>query len=1030
MQKECLCVKYIQVRNCFVYLPERCLRKLGPNENCINILHGNHSLYFSCDARPANNEFLCLNAAFAQKLKIKEGEKVFVSSIKDAPTLKRINVTPASAEDREILELQREKIQSSLLDQLRIVAKHQKILIWISKHSFITLEIDSLEPNFNYGRLEQLTEVLVKEAVKSLNAKDEEKNTEEANDYTSKAYFRKLFSGFQRIPANENYSNSNSVSSVESKLENVRLNSSPVIFRVCPLPDSTIRQDFFNDGPSTRLMSSYDVLISKHHLNDEISTGFCKLYKVTRDRQVDDADNDDDPTTRLTTELIVRAKTLEDYSHSVSSSKKSFFLSNCVHRSIYVSEAIKKTLGLKNGSKIILQSIVDSFKDNVEKALALQVFPWRDTVNLQSFKKFLEKLTKVEEQVLLNNNAAFEVFNDSGECLLIYLKIWPSDCTHVLLDGALLEHLQLKEEDLASGKSIGLNPASLDVTDLEDTYGRTFKLRNEEYILEKCMDSLKLSLGFSEWRKINYDRENILICAEAGSGKSVVCKLIKKHMQDAPYFVHTSWIDCKRLQGKKAEVIQKLLTSTISECVYYQPSIIFFDDLECITGIPGDSSEENSPDVINVTRISRLIASTVKEYQCLHYISVIATCSSIMKIGKRLKPGRGCHFFTDVLTMSTLEREDRVAILKDLVGNFGRMSETLATRTEGWTIQDMLDFANKLRFVALKKGCRNEELKDNEISDVLEEMTPLALRGLKLFKATKYTWSDIGGLADVKRTLVEILHWPLKYPRIFKNAPIKLQNGVLLYGMPGTGKTILAKAIANECGVHLINIKGPELLSKYIGVSEESVRKVFQRARNAKPCVLFFDEFDSLAPRRGHDNTGVTDRVVNQLLTQLDGVEDREGIAVVAATSRPDLLDPALLRPGRLDKHLRCTMPSEAEREEILVALLKGQNVDIRKLNLTIIAKATGGYTGADLNAVLTQAKLFAFEEALSDAKDGEMEVNNLKITQEILEESVRQTSPSLSSTEIEKYERIYSKFSKTDNFLEDAKQEQKSTLA
>src|ERR1700732_5498386 len=174
------------------------------------------------------------------------------------------------------------------------------------------------------------------------------------------------------------------------------------------------------------------------------------------------------------------------------------------------------------------------------------------------------------------------------------------------------------------------------------------------------------------------------------------------------------------------------------------------------------------------------------------------------------------------------------------------------------------------------------------------------------------------GLNETRRVLLETLEWPIKYAPIFQHSKLRLRSGLLLYGYPGCGKTLLASAVASQFGMNFISVKGPELLNKYIGASEQSVRELFERAQSARPCVLFFDEFESIAPKRGHDSTGVTDRVVNQMLTQLDGAEGLEGVYVLAATSRPDLADPALLRPGRLDKSLLCDMPNRGDREGVL----------------------------------------------------------------------------------------------------------------
>lgn len=203
-----------------------------------------------------------------------------------------------------------------------------------------------------------------------------------------------------------------------------------------------------------------------------------------------------------------------------------------------------------------------------------------------------------------------------------------------------------------------------------------------------------------------------------------------------------------------------------------------------------------------------------------------------------------------------------------------------------------------------------------DILKAMEDFVPASLKGVTLQKSA-VSWEDIGGLAQVRDTLKQTLEWPTKYSFLFKSTPIRQRSGILLYGPSGCGKTLLASAIAKECGLNFISVKGPELLNKYIGASEQSVRDMFGRASAAAPCILFFDEFDAIAPRRGHDNTGVTDRVVNQFLTQLDGVEVIEGVYVLAATSRPDLIDPALLRPGRLDKCLFVGIPNREERIDV-----------------------------------------------------------------------------------------------------------------
>jgi peroxin-1 len=310
----------------------------------------------------------------------------------------------------------------------------------------------------------------------------------------------------------------------------------------------------------------------------------------------------------------------------------------------------------------------------------------------------------------------------------------------------------------------------------------------------------------------------------------------------------------------------------------------------------------------------------------------------------------------------------------------------LAGETDGYMPGDLVLLVARARSEALIRSVSQTtkstdgssiSLSRADFDSALKGFTPASLRNVTLQTSTT-TFDSIGGLKETRKILLETLQYPTTYAPIFAQCPLRLRSGLLLYGFPGCGKTLLASAVAGECGLNFISVKGPEILNKYIGASEKSIRDLFERAEAARPCILFFDEFDSIAPKRGHDSTGVTDRVVNQLLTQMDGAEGLSGVYVLAATSRPDLIDPALLRPGRLDKSLICDLPDLEDRIDILRALgkklkLSDEITSDSEHGLREIALRTEGYSGADLQAVVYNAHLEAIHDVLGDHNPPEL---------------------------------------------------------
>nr|XP_006114531.1 peroxisome biogenesis factor 1 isoform X2 [Pelodiscus sinensis] len=472
----------------------------------------------------------------------------------------------------------------------------------------------------------------------------------------------------------------------------------------------------------------------------------------------------------------------------------------------------------------------------------------------------------------------------------------------------------------------------------------------------------------------------ILLTGAKGSGKSTLAKAICKEAfgrLDA----HMEVIDCKTLRGKRLENIRKKVEEVFIEAAWRQPSILLMDDLDHIVGVPSTPEHENSPEAIQSYRLAHVLKDVIKEVISMgSLIALIATSQSEHTLHPSLVSVQGTHVFQCFKHIQPPDQEQRCELLRAIIenklsSNINRFCDLdlqhIAKETEGFIARDFTMLVDRAihSCVSNKEACKKEELNLStlDFQKVLKDFIPSSLRNINLHKPKDLGWDRIGGLKDVQQILMDTIQLPAKYPGLFANLPIRQRTGILLYGAPGTGKTLLAGVVARESGMNFISIKGPELLSKYIGASEQAIRDVFNRAQAAKPCIVFFDEFDSIAPRRGHDNTGVTDRVVNQLLTQLDGVEGLQGVYVLAATSRPDLIDPALLRPGRLDKCLYCPPPDQTSRFEILKALSHSLPL-ANDVDFQLLAAKTEHFTGADLKALLYNAQLEAIHASLGSS--------------------------------------------------------------
>ncbi|WP_148883530.1 CDC48 family AAA ATPase [Thermococcus aciditolerans] len=355
-----------------------------------------------------------------------------------------------------------------------------------------------------------------------------------------------------------------------------------------------------------------------------------------------------------------------------------------------------------------------------------------------------------------------------------------------------------------------------------------------------------------------------------------------------------------------------------------------------------------------------------------------------------------------------------------------RMLERIAEKTHGFVGADLAALAREAAMVVLRRL-----INEGKISPEHEKIPPEVLQELRVRKADFYEalkmvdpsalrevliempnvrWEDIGGLEEVKQELKEAVEWPMKYPKAFQRLGIEPPRGVLLYGPPGTGKTLLAKAVATESEANFIGIRGPEVLSKWVGESEKRVREIFRKARQAAPTVIFIDEIDAIAPARGMEGDRVTDRLINQLLTEMDGIERNSGVVVIAATNRPDILDPALLRPGRFDRLILVPAPDEKARLEILRVHTKRVPL-AGDVNLRELAKKTEGYSGADIEALVREAALLAMRRIMREMpaevveEESEEFLERLRVSRKDFEAALKKVRPSITPYMVEYYQ-------------------------
>ncbi|MEM0475606.1 MAG: CDC48 family AAA ATPase [Candidatus Norongarragalinales archaeon] len=465
--------------------------------------------------------------------------------------------------------------------------------------------------------------------------------------------------------------------------------------------------------------------------------------------------------------------------------------------------------------------------------------------------------------------------------------------------------------------------------------------------------------------------KGVLIYGTPGCGKTLLAKAVANESE-----AHFITIAGPEIVSKFVGEAEERLRNLFKEAEENAPSIIFIDEIDSIA----PKREEVVGEVEK--RIVSQLLSLMDGLKSRGQVVVIAATNRQNAIDPALRrPGR----FDREIEIGVPDKKGRREILQIHTRGMPLAEDVsldeLAAQTHGFVGADLAMLTKEAAMKALRRTLPKINLEEEQIPqeilesmkvtasdfyNALKEIRPSALREVYL-EVPNVKWEQIGGLEEAKRELREAVELPLKRPDSFKRLGIRPTRGILLYGPPGTGKTLLAKAVATESEANFIAVRGPELISKWVGESERGVREVFRKARTAAPCIVLLDEIDSLAPARGSDEGGthVMERVVNTLLAEMDGLQDLHDVVVIGATNQPQLLDPALLRPGRFDKLVEVPAPDEAARYAILQVHTKKMPL-AKDVDLKALAKKTEGYSGADLEGLCREAGLAALRENLN----------------------------------------------------------------
>jgi len=601
-----------------------------------------------------------------------------------------------------------------------------------------------------------------------------------------------------------------------------------------------------------------------------------------------------------------------------------------------------------------------------------------------------------EGQTLRASLGVGSMFSSSGQTIPVRIASTEPSGTVIVTDSTRVEVGEQTAEKLSPDTSAGTEPNEPAIT-YEDIGGLDRELEQVREMIELPMRHPELfqQLGIEP-------PKGVLLHGPPGTGKTLIAKAVANEID-----AHFENISGPEIMSKYYGESEEQLREVFDEAEENEPAIVFIDELDSIAPARGETSGDVE------RRVVAQLLSLMDGLETRGQVTVIGATNRVDAIEPALR--RGGRFDREI-EIGVPDEHGRKEILQVHTRGMplaeGIDIDEYAEKTHGFVGADIESLTKEAAMAALRRVrpqidldaeeidaevLDSLEVTEDDVSRAFHGIEPSALREV-FVEVPDVTWGDVGGLDDTEERLRETIQWPLEYPVVYDGLNLDTPKGILLYGPPGTGKTLLAKAVANESESNFISVKGPELLSKWVGESEKGVREVFSKARENAPTVVFFDELDAIAGERGQrmGDSGVSERVVSQLLTELDGLEALEDVVVIATTNRPDLIDNALLRPGRLDRHIHVPVPDEEGRRAIFAVHTRDKPLD-EEIELDWLAAESDGYVGADIEAVVREATMIAARDLITSVSPEELEesVKEVRLTRDHFKQAFDEVTPS-----------------------------------